>query len=101
MPSLTESLTICLSVLAPWRCPSSTGSPRASAQRAFPSMMIAIFIGCENPGWQGSRGEGVLCTPNPDDAASRWFAGASDFEDLLFLVLQELVDLVHALVGEL
>src|SRR3954463_5851654 len=72
MPSLTESLTICLSVLAPWRCPSSTGSPRASAQRAFPSMMIATFS-----------------------------AVVSDFEDFVFLVLQELVDLVHALVGEL
>src|SRR3954453_6421338 len=72
MPSLTESLTICLSVLAPCRCPSSTGSPRASAQRAFPSMMIATFS-----------------------------AVVSDFEDFLFLVLQELVELVNALVGEL
>src|SRR3954469_15892478 len=71
MPSLTASLTVCLSVFAPSRWPASTGSPRASAQRAFPSMMIATF------------------------------SAGSDFEDFLLLVLEQLVDLVNALVGEL
>src|SRR4051794_20377372 len=72
MPSLTASLTVCLSTFAPWRWPASTGSPRDCAQRAFPSMMIATFK-----------------------------AVGSDFEDLLLFVLEQLVDLVHAVVGEL
>src|SRR4051794_23353169 len=75
MPSLTASLTVCLRTFAPCRCPASTGSPRASAQRAFPSMMIATFT-------------------------ARMRRGAN-LEDLLLFVLEQLVDLVDALVGEL
>jgi hypothetical protein len=33
---------------------------------------------CENRVWQGSRGEGVLGTPSPDDVARRWFAALRD-----------------------
>src|SRR3954463_3226097 len=75
MPSLTASLTVCLRTFAPCRCPASTGSPRASAQRAFPSMMIATFTARMRRG--------------------------SNREDLLLFVLEQLVDLVDALVGEL
>src|SRR4051794_21189245 len=72
-PSFTASLTVCFSVLAPCRWPARTGSPRASAQRPFPSMMIATFT----------------------------TSVASDFEKFLLFALEQFVDLVDALVGEL
>src|SRR4051812_41461567 len=72
MPRRTAVLTVSLSVCAPRRWPSSTGSPRASAQRAFPSMMIATLIGA-----------------------------GSDFENFLLFALEQVVDLGDALVGQL
>src|SRR5262245_46115508 len=78
--------TISRTTSQPRRWPSLRGSPRASAQRPFPSGMIAM--------WRGSL------------AASRRFIGrralaSSDGEDLLLLRASHLVQLAHELVGEL
>ena len=43
-PCLTAWRTVRFSACAPSRCPARTGSPRACAQRALPSMMMATRI---------------------------------------------------------
>src|SRR4029079_3738785 len=75
IPSPTASLTVCFIVLAPRRWPSSTGSPRSVAQRPLPSMMIAPEV-----------------APAPPEGSA---AVISDGQDLLFLALDEGVDLPH------
>src|SRR3954447_16752647 len=71
-PSSAASRSRAFTVSAPARWPSTTGSPRACAQRPLPSVMMATYC-----------------------------AGTSDLEDLGFLGLQQLVELRDLLVGEL
>src|SRR4030095_14205094 len=80
--------TVRRSARVPSRCPSATGRPRRSAQRPLPSMMIATVR--------------ALSASVPRSTARESGArNASDFHDLRFLALQQLVDLVDVLVGEL
>src|SRR5256885_8667757 len=69
---------------APRRWPATRGSPRAFAQRPFPSMMIATWTG------------GAIVAP----CAARVF-GASDMHDVFFFGCERLVDLLHILVCQL
>src|SRR3954463_7017199 len=70
-PRSTASRSRAFTVSAPARCPSTTGSPRAVAQRPFPSVMMATYR-----------------------------AGTSDLEDLGFLGLEQRVELADLLVRE-
>src|ERR1044072_8110899 len=83
-----QSPTVRRSARVPSRCRSATGRSRRSAQRPLPSMMIATVR--------------ALSASVPRSTA--WKSGArnaSDFHDLRFLPLQQLVDLAAVLVGEL
>src|SRR3954471_4579941 len=76
MPRSTASRRRALTASAPARWPSTTGRPRACAQRPLPSVMIAT------------------CRPSPSEATL-------DLEDLGFLVLQGVVELLDLVVREL
>src|SRR5262249_6105347 len=74
----------------PRRCPSTRGSPRADAQRPFPSMMMATCLGAANSlAW-------TLVSASALD-----IHGTSQCEDLLFLGRDQLVDLCDHLVASL
>src|SRR5947209_5715848 len=79
-PRSSAARTVRLSASTPRRWPSSTGSPRSDAQRAFPSMMIATYRAANAPPGAGGR---------------------SDLHDLLLLRGKRGVDLADARVGEL
>src|SRR5512145_3499477 len=69
----------------PIRCPSTRGSPRSFAHRPLPSMMMATCRGKEGV----SRPKLVIGMGAEAEAAR------SDLQDLLFLRLEDLVDLLH------
>src|SRR4051794_12789180 len=74
MPSSTASRSRALTVSAPARWPSATGTPRLLAQRPLPSVMMATQEARTRP--------------------------RSDLEDLFFLAFQQGVELMDLLVGQ-
>src|SRR5215203_3938532 len=80
MPSSIAASTARRTARVPSRWPSATGSPRFSAQRALPSRMIATLRGASG----GSRS-----------------AATSDLHDFRLFVLDQVVDRLHVLVGQL
>src|SRR5262249_21600172 len=80
--------TVRLRARVPARWPSATGSPRRSAQRPLPSMMIATV-----------RASSSRCCSST--ATGFGAPSASNLHDLGFLALQQLVDLGDVLVAEL
>src|SRR5262247_3906412 len=79
MPSSSAPRTTARTASTPARCPALRSSPRRSAQRPLPSMMMATCFG------------------------SRWLRRsdmASDLEDLRLLAADRFVDLGHVGVGE-
>src|SRR5215212_867723 len=92
--------TVRRSAFVPARWPAAIGSPRLCAQRALPSMMIATA--CATSGSSGSGAARVL-------RSVRIFvrrltvcgSRRSDFHDLGLFVLQEVVDRLRVLVGQL
>src|SRR5688500_4000046 len=91
-PTSTAPATTSRTARIPDRCPNGLGMRRSRAQRPFPSMMIATCRGTA-PCTRicASRSASFVDCTAPSD---------SDFHDLGFLVLQELVDLVHVFVVE-
>src|SRR6266540_1807025 len=87
-PRSIAASTVRRSARVPARCPSATGSSRLAAQRPFPSMMIATDRATS------SRAPSATATGS---GARR----ALDLEDLRFLALEQLVDLLRVLVGQL
>src|SRR5215212_11911416 len=86
----------------PSRWPASAGSPRAAAQRLFPSMMIATDRGPSPTSRVGARRR---IRERRFIATSRRKRGVLspvlDLGDLGFFALQEVVDLLDVFVGEL
>src|ERR671923_2482453 len=96
MPRSIAASTVRRRARVPARWPSATVSPCSTAQRLLPSMMIATDRGsstlslCRTSARSGSRRRRRRAKrPN------------SDFRDLGFLALQELVDPLHMVVGQL
>src|SRR6266536_2263179 len=85
-PRSIAASTVRRSARVPARCPSATGSSRLAAQRPFPSMMIAT-----------DRATSSRAPTATGSGARR----ALDLEDLRFLALEQLVDLLRVLVGQL
>src|SRR5262245_3077797 len=88
-------------------------SPRRRAQRPFPSMMIATVLATSgrSPSWIGLTRTSLrlrerrfiaarVPAPCPPDGAASAFRRL-DLHDLRLFVLQEVVDLVHVVVGHL
>src|SRR5688572_14036676 len=88
MPRSTAASTVLRSARAPSRCPSPTGRPRADAQRPFPSMMIATLRASSEP-WLA------------DASVISYCLRRSDFHDLGLFHLQEVVDRLRVVVGDL
>src|SRR6187551_2887104 len=80
MPRSIAASTVRRTARVPSRCPSETGSPRPSAQRALPSRMIATLRATSG----GSRSPVT-----------------SDLHDLGLFVLHQVVDRLDVVVGEL
>src|SRR5262249_37940509 len=78
-PSSTASRRRALTVSAPASCPATTGSPRRRAQRPLPSVMIATLRAAARSGTRATY---------------------LNLEDLFFLVLEDLVELADADVGD-
>src|SRR5438067_7466831 len=119
MPRSIAVSTTGRSARDPARWPSATETPRSAAQRPLPSMMIATACATS-----GRCSSGVTSVPVPGTEATRppspqfpstprsaaHFAGAPKssaggaplyLHHFSFLVLQELVDLLRVLVGQL
>src|SRR5947208_12090151 len=83
----------------PALCPAAIGSPRLRAQRAFPSMMIATA--CATSGSSGSAAgrtcRSVLIFVRMLTAV----AEALDLHNFSFFVLEQVVDRLRVLVGQL
>src|SRR5262245_58901237 len=94
MPRSTASRSRALTVSAPASCPCSTGSPRCWAQRPLPSVMMATYVALI----AGESPPGRLL---PAKRARRARFRRSHFEDLGFLALQEGVELLDLVVGQL
>src|SRR5918992_116130 len=84
-PSSIPASTVRRTARVPARCPSATGKLRCSAQRAFPSRMIAI-----------ARAVSVVRA-----VALELPRGHSNLHDLGLFALQQVVDLGGVLVGQL
>src|SRR2546423_764179 len=111
-PRSIAASTVRRRAFVPARCPAAIGRPRLRAQRALPSMMIATA--CAASGNSGS-GAGRTCRSvlifvrrlmplscSPSEA--KVFAcdlRRSDFHDFRFLVLEQVVDRLRVVVGEL
>src|SRR5918996_5484911 len=87
----------------PARWPAATGSRRRLAQRPFPSMMMATDRATSGScrSRTGVRPLIVRSLESNRIVSVRARPALSDFHDLLFLLLQEVVDPGHVLVGEL
>src|SRR5918996_6278577 len=87
----------------PARWPAATGRRRRLAQRPFPSMMMATDRATSGScrSRTGVRPLIVRSLESNRIVSVRARAALSDFHDLLFLLLQEVVDPGHVLVGEL
>src|SRR4051812_1102966 len=83
MPSCAASRSRALTTSAPAWWPSTSGRPRAWAQRPLPSVMIATWRGLSS-----ANSAGTVLAP-------------SDLHDLGLFGLQRVVELGHARVGEL
>src|SRR5262245_29060421 len=96
MPRATHPLTASRTDSRPARCPISRGTPRARAQRPFPSMMIAMCRG-RLPRALSCSGVSVRVDngpPSPIDVGS-------DLHDFRGLLLEQLVEQGDVSVGEL
>src|SRR5215204_2465023 len=82
----------------PRRCPSVRGSPRARAQRPFPSMMMATCRGAGSTAPVVSS-TGFACAPIESNVPE-CVAYLSDLLDFLFFGRDELVDELDMVVGE-
>src|SRR6185312_11839344 len=95
MPSSTASRRRALTMSAPASCPAMTGRPRRCAQRPLPSVMMATYRACP-PGPPDCEGSADSSCP-----ALTGDPRTLDLEDVLFLVLEQLVQLPDARVGDL
>src|SRR5476651_2333825 len=92
--------TVRRSALVPARCPAAGGSPRRRAQRPLPSMMIATTSATSGSSCSGSG----LMRASVRMRLSSFIAGAItylDLHDVGLFTLQEVVDLLYVLVGQL
>src|SRR6266550_1239171 len=106
MPRSMPASTVRRSARVPARWPAAVGSPRRRAQRPLPSMMIATVSATS-----GSSRSGIGLTRarvqirpmsfTASLAISAWPKWPLDLHDFRLLVLQELVDLRHVVVGQL
>src|SRR5512147_105432 len=87
MPSSCALRTTARAASRPSRWPSIRERPRLSAQRPLPSMMMATWRGMNSGRSRRS------CTMAP-------LRSSSNLEDLVFLLLDQVVDLLDELVGE-
>src|SRR3954470_23669962 len=94
MPRSIAASTVRRSARVPSRWPSATGRPRDIAQRPLPSRMIATQPTGPASG-SGARG----LRKRSSRPTGR--AGGSDLQNLFFLALQQVVDLVGVVVGQL
>src|SRR5262249_21427797 len=99
VPTSTAASTVRRNARAPSRCPSATGTPRAEAQRPFPSMMSAIERGTSSPA--RSRGEPALGSALASELPALVTTGESHLHDLGLFHLQEVVDRLRVLVRDL
>src|SRR5688572_4609203 len=107
-PRSSDASIVRRSARVPAECPATTGRRRFRAQRALPSMMIATERA--EAGRAGSsagrsrrsaRSRLTRLTAVVSGMSSRRGAESSYLHDLLFLLLEEIVDLVHVLVRDL
>src|SRR3954451_23620827 len=93
MPNCAASRSRALTTSAPAWWPASTGSPRACAQRPFPSVMIATYRGS------------VMAPARTRSVRAKRFEQArsacSNLQDLRLFALEVLVEVGDALVGDL
>src|SRR5262249_48190188 len=107
-PRSIAASTVRRSARVPARWPAAVGKRRRRAQRELPSMMIAT-----DRAISGSSGSTVLMPRRARILVRRLMcrrllrgkcaalSAALDLENLGFLALQQLVDLVHVVVGQL
>src|SRR5262245_6580033 len=97
-PRSIAASTVRRSAFVPARWPAAIGSPRRRAQRALPSMMIATLRATS--GTSGS-GAGRTCRSVLIFVRSDTGLEVLDLHDLGFLVLQQLVDRLRVVIGQL
>src|SRR6266568_2702078 len=97
MPRSIDASTMRRRTRVPARWPSATGTPRLSAQRPFPSMMIAIERGTSRLSMRAAGS--AFSTTFTVEARSP--TGELHLHDLGLFVFQELVDRVRVLLGQL
>src|SRR3954467_7590096 len=94
MPRSIAASTVRRNARVPSRWPSATGRPRDIAQRPFPSRMIATQR-------TGPAGCSSRCCFRKRSSRPTGRAGGSDLQNLFLFLLQEVVDLVRVVVGQL
>src|SRR5262245_42199100 len=93
IPRSIAASTVRRSARVPSRCPASTGNPCLVAQRPLPSRMIATERGISDT-------SGVRGRPNRPRIRARRLSGLH-LGYFGFLAVEQLVDLLRVLVGEL